>query len=132
MPRAALGLLGAHIIHSMSTRLRRERPEGGTTSGGSRVQSALRAWDTLSSFVSAGHKVTDWKQTGAGISGFVITILLVVLRSVFLRFPLHPLGFVMVMSYAAPIWGPFFIVWIIKSLVLRIGGMGRLSPPSFF
>lgn len=129
-----IGLLGAYIIHvNVYYDYGANILEGGTTSGGSRVTSALRAWDTLSSFVSAGHKVTDWKQTGAGISGFVITILLVVLRNIFLRFPLHPLGFVMVMSYAGPIWGPFFIVWVIKSLVLRIGGMGsyRRAIPFF-
>lgn len=134
MAALLIGLLGAYIIHvNVYYGFGANILEGGTTSGGSRVQSALRAWDTLSSFVSAGHKVTDWKQTGAGISGFVITILLVVLRSIFLRFPLHPLGFVMVMSYAGPIWGPFFIVWVIKSLVLRIGGMGsyRRAIPFF-
>ncbi len=128
-----LGLAGAYILHlQVYYGFGANILEGGTTSGGSRVISAQRAWDTLSSFVLA-HKVTDWKQTGAGISGFVITILLVVLRTLFLRFPLHPLGFVMVMSYAGPIWGPFFIVWIIKSLILRIGGMGsyRRAIPFF-
>ncbi len=128
-----LGLLGAYVMHlNVYYGYGANILEGGTTQGGSRVQSALRAWDTLSGFVQA-HRVTDWKTTGAGISGFVITILLVVLRSIFLRFPLHPLGFVMVMSYASPIWGPFFIVWIVKSLVLRIGGMGsyRRAIPFF-
>jgi hypothetical protein len=40
-----------------------------------------------------------------------------------LRFPLHPLGFAMVTSYGEPLWGPFLLVWSVKSLVLRVGGM---------
>ena len=128
-----LGLLGAYIMHlNVYYGFGANVLEGGTTQGGSRVQSSQIAWDALSGFVLA-HKAVDWKSTGAGISGFVITILLVVLRGVFLRFPLHPLGFVMVMSYAGPIWGPFFIVWVLKSLILRIGGMGtyRRAIPFF-
>jgi hypothetical protein len=106
--------------------------EGGTTQGGSRVRSAKIAWDALSADVKA-HKPMDVDRTAAGVVGFSITIALVVLRSIFLRFPLHPLGFVMVMSYANPIWGPFLIIYIIKSLILRIGGMGsyRKAIPFF-
>ena len=50
-------------------------------------------------------------------------MLLVIVRSIFLRFPLHPLGFAMVMAYGSPLWGMFFLVWIIKSIILKIGGM---------
>jgi len=128
-----IGLVGAYVIHlNVYYSFGANVLEGGTTQGGARVRAATRAWDALSAHVQA-HKVTDWKSTGAGISGFVITIILVVLRTFFLRFPLHPLGFVMVMSYAGPIWGPFFLVWIIKSLMLRVGGMGayRRAIPFF-
>ncbi len=128
-----IGLVGAYVIHlNVYYGFGANILEGGTTQGGARVRSAVQAWDTLSGFVKA-HKQVAWKETGAGIAGFAITIILVVLRSIFLRFPLHPLGFVMVMSYAGPIWGPFFIVWVIKSLVLRIGGMGtyRRAIPFF-
>ncbi|MGD9496514.1 MAG: DUF6785 family protein [Armatimonadota bacterium] len=128
-----LGLLGAYIIHlDVYYGYGANILEGGTTQGGARVIAARQAWDALSGYVKA-HKLPDWKPIGAGISGFVITIILVALRTLFLRFPLHPLGFVMVMSYSGPIWGPFFIVWVIKSLTLRIGGMGayRRAIPFF-
>ena len=128
-----IGLVGAYVIHlhayySYGANVL----EGGTTQGGSRVRSAQIAWDALSADVKAAKPV-DWDRTGAGIAGFSITIILVVLRSIFLRFPLHPLGFVMVMSYANPIWGPFLIIYVIKSLILRIGGMGayRKAIPFF-
>ncbi|MEA3402106.1 MAG: DUF6785 family protein [Armatimonadota bacterium] len=128
-----IGLVGAYVIHlNVYYSFGANVLEGGTTQGGARVRAAAQAWDALSAHVEA-HKVTDWSRTGAGISGFVITIILVVLRTIFLRFPLHPLGFVMVMSYATPIWGPFFIIWVLKSLILRIGGMGsyRRAIPFF-
>lgn len=128
-----IGLIGAYVIHLHAYYTYGANVlEGGTTQGGSRVRSAAIAWDALSADVKS-HKLMDWKPTGAGIAGFSITILLVVLRTVFLRFPLHPLGFVMVMSYANPIWGPFLIIYILKSLILRIGGMGtyRRAIPFF-
>lgn len=43
-----------------------------------------------------------------------------------LRFPgfwFHPIGYVMTCSYSSLIWGPFFVVWIVKTLILRYGGM---------
>jgi len=119
-----IGLLGAYVVHLQAYySFGANILEGGTTSGGSRVGSSVRAWDALSGFVKA-HKAPDMQRTGAGISGFVITMLLMIARTFWLRFPLHPLGFVMVASYGGPIWGPFLIVWIVKSLLLRIGGMG--------
>ncbi|HLJ57428.1 MAG TPA: DUF6785 family protein, partial [Chthonomonadaceae bacterium] len=56
--------------------------------------------------------------TGAGF-GF----LLWALRLRFAGFPLHPLGYVMACSYGSLIWGSFLVVWILKSLALRYGGM---------
>jgi len=118
-----IGLIGAYLIHlEVYYGFGANVLEGGTTQGGCRVRTAVQAWDSLSGFVDA-HKLADRGRIGAGISGFVVTAMLVVLRSIFLRFPLHPLGYVMVSSYGGPIWGPFFIVWVMKSLVLRIGGM---------
>jgi hypothetical protein len=55
---------------------------------------------------------------GAG-AGF----LLWALRLRFAGFPLHPLGYVMTCSYGSLIWGSFLVVWILKSLALRYGGM---------
>ncbi|MFW5868841.1 MAG: DUF6785 family protein, partial [Armatimonadota bacterium] len=128
-----IGLVGAYVIHLHAYYAYGANVlEGGTTQGGSRVRSAAIAWDALSADVKS-HKPVDMDRTIAGIAGFSITIILVVLRSIFLRFPLHPLGFVMVMSYANPIWGPFFIIYLLKSAILRIGGMGayRKAIPFF-
>jgi len=53
-----------------------------------------------------------------------ITCSLAVARFTFLRFPLHPLGYVLattpLMSYA---WGSILIAWLIRFLGLHIGGV---------
>jgi hypothetical protein len=58
--------------------------------------------------------------TGAG---GMIVFLLWLLRLRFVGFWFHPLGYLMTCSYGSLIWGPFFIVWLLKSLILRYGGL---------
>lgn len=126
-----VGLAGAYVIHLQAYYTHGANIlEGGTTQGGYRTRLATQEYEELSSFMR-GHKEPDRPRTIAAGTGFLITAALIGLRSVFLRFPLHPLGFAMVTAYGGPLWGPFFIVWVIKTLILRIGGMGmyrRLIP----
>jgi len=58
--------------------------------------------------------------TGAGA---MMVFLLWLLRLRFVGFWFHPLGYMMTCSYGSLIWGPFLIVWLIKSLLLRYGGL---------
>ena len=58
--------------------------------------------------------------TGAG---FAMATALMLLRMVFLRFPFHPLAFCMATSYGSLVWGTFFLVWLIKTIVFKLGGM---------
>ena len=95
--------------------------EGGTTQGGYRTLVALGEYNELVGFTKA-PKLTDWWRTGFMMSGFGIAMGLGVLRTVLLRFPLHPLGYAMATAYGARIWGPFFLVWLLKWLILRTGG----------
>lgn len=106
--------------------------EGGTTQGGYRVTLARTEFEELSGFVKAAAP-PDRPRTYAALSGAFIVAALVVLRAYFLRFPLHPLGFAMVTAYGWPLWGPFLLVWIVKSVILRLGGMGayRRAIPFF-
>jgi hypothetical protein len=69
----------------------------------------------------------------ATVAGAGIALLLQLLRLRFTSFPLHPLGYVMTCSYSSLIWGPFFLVWVLKALALRWGGMGfyRTTVPFF-
>ncbi|MGI5820060.1 MAG: DUF6785 family protein [Armatimonadota bacterium] len=126
-----VGLAGAYVIHLQAYYTHGANIlEGGTTQGGYRTRLAIQEYEGLASY-TRGHREPDRPRTIAAGTGLVITVALIGLRSVFLRFPLHPLGFAMVTAYGGPLWGPFFIVWVIKTLVLRIGGMGmyrRLIP----
>jgi len=97
--------------------------EGGTTQGGYRVTLARTEFEELSGFVKA-HRPPDRQRTWAAVSGALVVGVLVLLRTYFLRFPLHPLGFAMVTAYGGPLWGPFLLVWITKTVILRLGGMG--------
>jgi len=116
--------------------------------------SGLAVWYTL----GAGAK-TDWWRTAMGQQpftelqaqltsprrpdylaasfdgvGFLVTCLLALLRTRFLSWPLHPVGYAMAHTLA---WGqtpmPFFVAWLTKVLVLRYGGMRlyRRSLPLF-
>ncbi len=59
---------------------------------------------------------------GIGI-GFVVTILLAVLRSMFMWFPLHPLGLRAGHDLFRPyMWFTALLAWLIRVIVLRIGG----------
>lgn len=118
-----LGLVGAYWVHLTAYYTHGANIlEGGTTQGGYRITLARREFEELASFLKA-PKPPDVARSAAGASGFAIIAALVAIRSYFLRFPLHPLGFAMVASYGHPLWGPFLLVWIIKSTVLRLGGM---------
>lgn len=68
--------------------------------------------------------------TGVGAAS---TLLLSLLRLRFATFPLHPLGYAIACSYGALAWGPFFVVWLLKALALRYGGMAfyRRTIPFF-
>jgi hypothetical protein len=65
--------------------------------------------------------------------GAVTAVGLSLLRLRFAAFPLHPLGYVMTCSYGSLIWASFFLVWLLKAVALRYGGMAfyRKTIPLF-
>ncbi len=65
----------------------------------------------------------DVARTLAAGFGLVLAGTLTILRVHFLRFPLHPLAYCMTSSYGELIWGSFLVVWIVKALVFKLGGM---------
>jgi hypothetical protein len=68
-----------------------------------------------------------WLGLGAGV-----TALLALLRLRFFWWPLHPLGYAMCCSWTLIVfWFPILVAWLLKSLVIRYGGMplfARLRP----
>ncbi len=65
------------------------------------------------------HNV-DAKGLGIGVA---VTWLFALLRSMFMWFPLHPIGYVLAPSYfMGGFWFCAFMAWLIRLLVLRVGG----------
>ena len=66
----------------------------------------------------------DATAYGGFAVGVVVTLFLSYMRANFTWFPLHPLAYAIDANWAILVfWFPFFIAWIIKSLVLRFGGI---------
>ena len=76
--------------------------------------------------VQQGVFGTDWTRVYYLGVGAVFTALLFWLRYQFPGFPIHPIGFTI--SAAAPLQNTgftIFLIWAVKSLILRIGGLER-------
>jgi hypothetical protein len=99
--------------------------EGGTKEwGGTRGASLIRQeYNRMRSYLVA-QNTPDYTRTAAVLFGSVFTVILLVLRRMFLQFPLHPLGFAMVTAYGSPLWGAFLAAWILKRLITKFGGIG--------
>lgn len=55
--------------------------------------------------------------------GIVITAVLAILRSMFTWFPLHPVGYVLAATFfSKTMWFTCFLAWLVRLVVLRIGG----------
>lgn len=124
-------IVGLYVSVGLHLRDYYEYGSGGLNAqGGWGYQIALNEYEALTTY-QKGHAPPDAWRIGATAGGFVITAGLMILRMIFLRFPLHPLAFGMAGSYGSLIWGSFFLVWVIKSIVFKLGGMSayrRLIP----
>jgi len=103
---------------------------GGAGVGGVRVRYAEQDAAWAIGLVTGPTSVATASWWGFG-SGLAITIVGLVVRNIFLRFPFHPVGFVIALSHGRRFWAPFGIVWAIKGLLLHVGGVGsfrRLMP----
>jgi hypothetical protein len=58
------------------------------------------------------------------VVGFCVTLLLNALRMRFAWFPFHPVGYAVSSSWSLSLlWLPLLIAWMIKSVMLRYGGL---------
>ena len=68
-----------------------------------------------------GPSLAGWGWTALGAA---VMALLTLAHYRLPWWPLHPLGYMVSPSWViGSIWFPFFVAWLVKSLVLRIGGM---------
>lgn len=87
----------------------------------------MNLWHQIASIYGAVRNAEElprsgtilWTLVGTGFTG-----ILIILRFVFLRFPIHPVGYVMLLTYGGKwMMGSVFIAWLVKALVLRYGGI---------
>ena len=88
-------------------------------------------------FISAIHHAYRWtgdwntRQPGHSTMGLVVTsagaaifLFLSAMRFRFLQWPFHPIGFALGPTQCMKwLWLPAFLIWLVKSAILRYGGM---------
>ncbi len=104
--------------------------DGGTTSAGYRTRQAQTMFDRAELRIFTGEGIRQPQTIARGV-GFALSLLMLWLRTKFLRFPLNPVGLGLAGTFGGPIWFPIFMAWLLKALILRLGGAQtyrRLTP----
>ncbi|MBV9467632.1 MAG: hypothetical protein JO316_04310 [Abitibacteriaceae bacterium] len=89
---------------------------------------------TTSNTLLKGVQDVSWMNWIWLLVGAVLTYLLMLARSRFLWFPLHPIGYLVALGYAMhTLWFSIFIGWLVKVAVTRFGGVDtyRKTTPIF-
>ncbi|MBI2300489.1 MAG: hypothetical protein HYU66_16370, partial [Armatimonadetes bacterium] len=85
-------------------------------------QVGRQPFDLLASQLK-GVAQQPYRLAGVG-AGAGLLLLLVALRTRWLAWPLHPIGFALATTNSLDyLWLPFLLAWAVKSVVLRYGGM---------
>ena len=97
---------------------------GGAKSGtgGVRINYCHQAFWQVAQYIES-PRVLDRSRDIALGTGAGITALLLAARMLHLRFPLHPLGYLMACIVGGQLWWAFFVAWVAKKTVLHIGGV---------
>ncbi len=121
MAASALGiLLGWALMLDGSYRY------GGRSWKGQEAFGRLQSWLTSPSG-------TNWYAVGALAAGGAVTAFLAVMRSRFAWWPLHPAGYAVSGGFSMALFAPsIFTAWLVKSALLRYGGMSMFRPASRF
>ena len=88
----------------------------------------------LSGILAAPKTGTDWTNTGFMLFGSGFTIWLMWMRHVFVWWPLHPVGYMMLSAWASfKLWFSIFLGWSLKFAIVKYGGLGayRRARPVF-
>ncbi len=80
------------------------------------------AWRQLAGWLHADHGFA-WGRVIASAIGFAFYFGMMVIRTRFIWWPLHPAGFALGTTwYMAHMWFPMFVAWLLKSIVTRYMG----------
>jgi len=99
----------------------------GITEGGYHVRITVTELAAVDTVINGTHSPPDRARNAFTIGALLFTLLIVVIRINWLRFPLHPLGLVMTLPYGYAYWGPFFAAWLVKWGILKFGGIRLYS-----
>ena len=82
-----------------------------------------RNFRSLETWLTAPLRPDAVGITFTGI-GFLIVVFLMFMRTRFFWWPFHPAGYTLAVSFAMDyFWFAFFITWIAKSIILKVGGI---------
>ncbi len=85
--------------------------------------SGVYAFTELETWLTGVSPATGYRSTAMGF-GFIFTLFLYAMRSRFLWWPFHPLGYLMApLWFTHHLWLPVFIAWVVKLILLRYGGL---------
>ncbi len=88
-----------------------------------RIEKGSEPWNDLQGWLQ-NPQPPDGRLIGGLAFGAAMTLLLAALRARFVEFPLHPAGYALNMSFANDFfWGDMLAAWLVKTLILRYGGM---------
>ena len=90
--------------------------------GGVRIYYCQGAYNATENYLTV-PKLPDGPRNAATGVGALLAAAVIACRVIFLRFPLHPLGYVMASINGAQLWWAFFCAWAFKSTILRLGGV---------
>jgi len=78
----------------------------------------------LESLLLNPKKGTDWTNAGFMLFGSLFTLWLMWMRQVFLWWPFHPIGYMMLSAWASfKLWFSIFLGWSMKFAIVKYGGL---------
>lgn len=84
--------------------------------------SSQEAWNQLTNWLNANQGF-QWGRVLASVIGFFVYFGLMVVRTQWVSWPLHPAGFALSTTYyMAHMWFPMFLAWLTKSVTMRYAG----------
>jgi hypothetical protein len=131
LPALAIAVVIAFVVASYFF-LRFHYTMGGLKLYGYPNSNALSMFTLATGAIKGSTEPPDATAYGGFALGMAATALMVWMRANFVWFPLHPLAYAIAPTWTLYVfWFPFFIAWMIKSLVLHFGGIElfrRIAP----
>jgi len=120
-----VGLAAAYVTHLTAYYTFGQNVlEGRTFEADYRAQVALQEFADLDAMLRSPTPANAPATLFTGY-GFLVVMALSLLRRSFMRFPLHPLGFLISVCYGHdnPWWSPLLAAWAAKVVLMKIGGL---------